>query len=82
MNNHFDEATYKLGAADAMMTAVESALVDLELLPEDRKRMDKAAYLFYAAWDAIKDADKELAEYAAECRIVNVIESARATREN
>lgn len=78
MNKHFLAIDYELGKAAAMMAAVENALVELEPLPEDREKMNNAAYLFYSAWDAIKKASEELGEYQAECRIVDVI---RANRE-
>ena len=80
MNKHFNSAAYELGKADAMLSAVENAIIDLDLLPEDREKMNKAAFLFYAAWDAVKKANEELSEYSAECRIVDVIKANRESR--
>lgn len=80
MNKHYNGAAYEIGKADAMMEAVEKALDGLDLLPEDQAKMNTAAYLFYAAWDAIKEANRELTEYAAECKIVDVIQTVRDVR--
>lgn len=82
MNKHYNEAAYKLGEADAMMSAIEDIFDDLDVLPEDREKMNRAAYLFYAAWDAVKKAGEELENYSDECRIVNVLEAAKALRES
>ena len=78
MNNHFNAVAYELGKADAMMAAVEDAVAALEPLPEDREKINRAAYLFYSAWDALKKASEELSEYGAECKIVDVIQANRA----
>ena len=77
MNNHFNAVAYELGKADAMMAAIEEVVATLEPLPEDQERINRAAYLFYSAWDAIKKASEELGEYQAECRIVDVIRENR-----
>ena len=81
MNKHYNGAAHEIGKANAMMEAVEKVLVDLDLLPEDQEKMNTAAYLFYAAWDAIKEANRELAEYAAECKIVDVLQTVREVHE-
>ena len=80
MNKHFISAADELGKADAMMAAVENMLVDLDSFPDDREKVNRAAYLFYSAWDAVKKASEELGEYGAECRIVDVIQANRAAR--
>lgn len=80
MNKHFDRAAYELGKAEAMMEAAEKALDGLDLLPEDLEKMNTAAYLFFAAWDAVKQAKVELKEYADECSIVDVLTVTRQTR--
>ena len=77
MNNHYNTAVYEVGKAGAMLEAVELLCSDLDLLPEDLAKLNAAAYLFYAAVDAVKKAGEELNEYSAECHIVDVIQTAR-----
>lgn len=78
MNKHYCKATFEIGKAAAMLEAAELFCNDLDLLPEDREKLNKAAFLFYAALDAVKTADEELSEYSAECHIVDVIQANRA----
>lgn len=80
MNKHFETVAFKLGEADAILSTVENIFDDLDLLPEDREKMNRAAYLFYAAWGAVKKADEELENYRADCRIVNVLHAVREAR--
>lgn len=81
MNQHYNDAVYKLGEANAMLSAIEGVFDDLDLLPDDREKVNRAAFLFYAAWDAVKKAGEELDNYSAECRIVNVIQATRKAHE-
>lgn len=77
MNNNLLNAQLELGKADAIMHSIENLYMDFDFLPEEKETAERGAYIFLAAWDAIKKAAEYLDNYSAECRIVDVIQANR-----
>lgn len=79
MNKNLMNAQLELGKAEAMMHSIENLYMDFDLLPEERLKAERGAYVFYAAWDAVKQAAEYIEEYCGEGRIVDVLRTARET---
>lgn len=77
MNKNLLNAQLELGKADAIMHSIENLYMDFDFLPEEKETAERGAYIFLAAWDAIKKAAEYLDNYSAECRIVDVIQANR-----
>lgn len=78
MNKNLIDAQFELGKADAMMHSIENLYMDFDLLPEERKKAERGACVFYAAWEAVRKATEYIEEYHGECRMANAL---RATHE-
>ena len=76
MNKNLNNAIFELGKADALLASIEALYMDFDFLPEEKQKADRGAYTFYCLMDAVQSATF-LEEYTAECRIVDVISSAR-----
>lgn len=82
MNKHLNEAIFELGKADALLAAFDGMFQDFDLLPEERQKANRGAYIICCLRDAIDRASEELKEYSAEARIVDVIHAVRASTED
>lgn len=58
MNNDAMDMSFEIRKINAMMTAFETAYLDIEVEPEQAKKADNAVYAFYAIWDMIKNLEK------------------------
>ena len=74
MNKNLNNAMFELGKADALLASIEALYMDFDFLPEEKQKAERGAYAFYCL---MKAATTFLEEYTAECRIVDVISSAR-----
>ena len=77
MNKNLSNAIFELGKAEALIAAIDTMYMDFEILPEEKQKADRGAYTFYCLMDAVQSAAKHLEAYTAECRIVDVIRTAR-----
>ena len=77
MNKNLNNAMFELGKADALLASIEALYMDFDFLPEEKEKAEQGAYTFYAAWETVKKAIECLDNYIAECRIVDVIATAR-----
>ena len=77
MNKNLNNAMFELGKADALLASIEALYMDFDFLPEEKQKAERGAYAFYCLMDTVKAATTFLEEYTAECRIVDVIYSAR-----
>lgn len=73
MNKHLNEAIFDIAKVDALMYSIEKAYLDLEVMPQERERMDRGAYAFYALWDAIRKVADDLEMLSGDCRVVDAI---------
>lgn len=73
MNKYLNEAMFELNKADALLAAIEGMYMDFEIAPEEMEKANRRDCTFYCLWDAVRKATDMLEEYAAECRIVNVL---------
>lgn len=77
MNKNLNNAMFELGKADALLASIEALYMDFDFLPEEKQKAERGVYAFYCLMDAVKAASTYLEEYSAECRIVDVIRTAR-----
>lgn len=82
MNKYLDEAIFDIAKVDAIMYSIEKAYLDFGVLPNERERMDRGVYTFYALWDAIHKVADDLERLSGDCRVVDAIYAARDIREN
>ena len=54
MNKNLDKALLDIEKVNALMYAIESAYLTIEVIPEELERADKATHAFYALWDCIR----------------------------
>ena len=66
MNRNLNGAIFELGKADALMHSIENLYLDFDFLPEEKEKAERGAYVFYAAWDAIKKASDCIEEYCGD----------------
>lgn len=79
MNKNLMNAQAELGKADAMMHSIENLYMDFDLLPEEREKAERGAYIFFAAWDAVKKATEYIEEYCGECKMVDALRTLHET---
>jgi len=77
MNQNLNKAMFDIAKVDSLMYAIEKTYFDFEVAPEEHERMDRAAYAFYALWDAINRVADDLYQLAGDCRVVDAIYAAR-----
>lgn len=77
MNKNLMKAQTELGKAEAMMHSIENLYMDFDLLPEERKKAERGACVFYAAWEAVRKATEYIEEYCGECKMVDVLQAIR-----
>lgn len=74
MNRKLNEAILDIAKADALMFAIENTYLDaIEVDPEDRELHDRGVSAFYAVWDMIHKAAKDLDKLSGDCEVVDVI---------
>ena len=62
VNKKLIDAKFDIEKADALMYAIETTYLNIDVKPEEEERRDKGVYAFYALWDIIKKVSKELDE--------------------
>lgn len=72
-NRHLDNAIFDIAKADALMYSIERAYLDFGVEPEERERMERGAYAFYALWDVIRKVADDLELLSGDCRVVDAI---------
>lgn len=80
-NRHLDDAIFGIAKVDALMYSIEKAYLDFEAMPEERERMDRGAYAFYALWDAIRQVADDLELLSGDCRVVDAIYAVNDVRQ-
>ncbi len=80
MNKHLEDAVFDIAKVDALMYSIEKAYLNLEVMPEDRERMDRGTYAFYALWDAIQKVADDLDRLSGDARVVDAIYAANDVR--
>ena len=80
MNQNLNKAIFDIEKVDALMHSAEDALT-IDVMPEERERADRAAYLFYALWDAIHQVKDDLEKLSGDCLVVDAIYAARDVRQ-
>lgn len=80
MNRNLNEAIFGIGKVDALMSAIESCCLDIEVAPEERGKSELLGYLFYVLWDEIKKLSGDLERLCEDCQIVDVIYAANESR--
>ncbi len=73
MNANLNKAISDLDKVDALMYAIENAFLDIEVVPEDRKKYDRGTGAFYALWDAIKKVSDDLDRLADDETIIDAV---------
>lgn len=72
MNQNLRKAIFDMEKVDALMHSVEDGLT-IDVMPEERERADRAAYLFYALWDVIHQVKDDLEKISGDCLVVDAI---------
>lgn len=76
MNRNLEKAVFDIEKVEALMYAIESSFLGIEVMPEEREKADKAIYAFYALWDSIKIVAKDIDRLAGDEKVVDAIYAA------
>ncbi len=80
MNKNLFNAISDNEKVDALMYAIESTYLDIEIVPEEFEKVNRAINAFYALWDAIHKVAEDLEKLAEDARVVDVIAAAEKVR--
>lgn len=73
MNRNLEKARFDIEKVDAIMSAMESAYLTIEVVPEERGRADQATNAFYALWDAIRLVADDIDRLCGDESVVDAI---------
>lgn len=73
MNRNLEKAVFDIEKVDALMYAIESSFLDIEVMPEEREKADKAAFAFYTLWDSIRTVAGDIDRLAGDESVVDAI---------
>lgn len=73
MNANIERAIADIDKVDALMYAIENACLDLEVMPESKKRYDRGVGAFYALWDAVHKVADDLDKLSQDELVVDAI---------
>lgn len=73
MNMNLANAIDGVQKADAMMYAIETSYLDVEVGPEERERVERGTSAFYVLWDIIKGIDDSLQKLQGDELVVDAV---------
>lgn len=73
MNRNINKALFDIEKVNAIMYAIESAYLTIEVVPEELEKADKAVYSFYALWDCIRAVQEDLERIQGDESVVDAI---------
>lgn len=82
MNKNLEKAIYDIQKADALMFAIETAYLNIEVEPGELERANRAENAFYALWDVIKIAADDLDRLADDQTVVDAIYAVNDVKRN
>lgn len=60
MNKEVSKARDDINKVDALMFAIENTYLDYTVAPEEKKRYNRGAEVFYLLWDAIQQVSDDI----------------------
>lgn len=82
MNKNLEKAIYDIQKADALMFAIETAYLNIDVAPGELEKANRAANAFYALWDVIKTAADDLDRLADDQTVVDAIYAVNDVKRN
>ena len=82
MNMNLMNAIDKAQKVDSLMYAIETAYLEIEVIPEERERLDRGASAFYLLWDIIKGIAGDLEKLQGDELVTDAVYAAARARED
>ena len=73
MNKNIERAALDISKVDSLMYIIENSCLDLEVMPDSRKRYEYGVGAFYALWDAIRKVSDDIEKLSGDEMVVDAI---------
>ena len=73
MNKNLEKAMLDIEKVDAIMYAIEAAYLDIEFVPEERERAERAMNTFYALRDEVRRVADDIDRLCGDETVVDAI---------
>ena len=73
MNKNICKAMQDIEKVDAIMFAIENTYLDIEVVPVEAAKADRAVNAFYALWDAVNQVKEDIERISGDETVIDTI---------